>query len=67
MVMGEVEGTQILIVGIVTPPGGNIPRANMARAKVKVKEKAKLDMVRAKVKRSLPKGSTLTRPVISVA
>ena len=65
MVMEEVEGTQILIVGIITPPGGNIQKVNMV--KVKVKEKGKIDTVKAKVKRSLPKGSTLTKPVISVA
>ena len=67
IVMEEVEGTQILIVGIITPQEGSIPRVRMVRVKVEVKEKAKVEMVRAKVKQSLPKGSTLTRPVISVA
>ena len=40
----------------------------MVRVKVKVEEKdIKGGIVKAKVKRSLPKGSTLTKLVISVA
>ena len=52
-----------------TTTSSNIPRVRLVRVKVEVQEKeeAKVGTVRAKVKRSLPKGSTLTKLVISVA
>jgi hypothetical protein len=72
MVMEEVGDTLIQIVGIITLQRVNIPRENMAktRVKVKVEEKAiRESMVKekAKVKRSLPKGSTLIKNAIIVA
>jgi len=65
---GRGGDTPIPMVGIVIPLRGNIQKVKRVKLKVRVEEKAiKEEIAKAKVKRRLPKGSTLTKSVVIVA